>query len=49
MFCIVLYAEGYFICVLKEFSNSSYYFAAVCIGNPFCFLALRIGVYVLLL
>jgi hypothetical protein len=40
--CHVLYAEGYFyLCVLKEFSNSSYLFATLCKGGIFCFSLLR--------
>jgi hypothetical protein len=34
---------------MKEFGDYSYLFAIVCKGDPFCFVALRISVYILLL
>jgi hypothetical protein len=49
LYC-VLCAEGYFyLCVMKEFDDSSYFFVIVCKGGPFCFVALRISVFILLL
>jgi hypothetical protein len=41
--CFVCERPPLFAC-LKKFSNSSYLFAAVCEGNPFCFLVLRVSV-----
>jgi hypothetical protein len=48
--CFVLCVEGYFyLYVLKEFSNSPYLSAAVCKGDLFCFVMLRVLLCVLFL
>jgi hypothetical protein len=40
-FCI-LYCV---VCVLTQFSNSPYFFAAVCKGDRFCFVVLWVSVF----
>jgi hypothetical protein len=49
-FYCVLCAKGYFYSrFFKKFGYSSYIFAAICKGGPFCHVMLRDSVYVLLL
>jgi hypothetical protein len=38
-----------FLCILKKFRDFSYFFAAVCKGDPFCFLELGIIACILFL
>jgi hypothetical protein len=50
VFCIVFCVrKAILIRILKEFSNSSYFFAAVRKGVPFCFVVLRVCVCILFL
>jgi hypothetical protein len=43
--CVGLWYILYCIlCALKKFGNFSYFFTAVCGGDPFCFLVLGVSV-----
>jgi hypothetical protein len=50
LFYVEFCVEGYFYSYgLKEFSSSPSLFATVCKGDPFCFVVLRVILYVLFL